>query len=873
MWSTHTYIQRSEFQRYDVDHDVVDVEFSFSLYTDIHIYIHTHTGKSSNVQFTITSVKGHLYYREFPSQYQDRTATDPRTLFDAETLSIPTSPALVGLLQHLGTGIDHLVLWLDCDPEGENICFEVIRVVKPKMIRKDGLTNVWRAKFSSVTPKDINQAMKSLGCPNQNMSNAVDARQELDLKIGVAWTRFQTQFFKVKFGSRARLVSYGPCQTPTLGFVVARHDAIRRFTPETYYRIEATIQLLPSSSTSSSSSSSLLPIILRLRWIRNRLFDKDVSAALFKTVQENRKNVIVLSNISKDGFKNPPLPLNTVAMLKLASRVLGISPKDTMRVAEDLYLRGLISYPRTETSKYPRHFDIKACIREQTSHETYGDYATKLLNSSHVAKSNRGVDCGDHPPITPTSSSSSHLRSQERRLYDMIVRHFLASVSPSCVYAQSIAKFRCAREEFEAKGLRVIEPGFTEILPKSCPASTPSIPSYLNKGTKLEMQNLDLISENTTPPSHLAEHELVSLMERHGVGTDASMATHIGNIQTRNYVTLGPGRTLVPTEMGLTLVHGYLRIDPELVLPKVRASIEAECSRISRGEAKVQDVVEYALDVFRRKYDYFVSNVGKMDELFSLHFAAAGTTGEDNDDWETSSLSAASQNFMSRCGACQTYMNYVSLPPHRLFCKTCDTSYNLPSGAAVTPCSGQYCPLDHFELVCAGKAKVKMCPRCFNDPPFEDALIPSKRGGMTCNACPHPTCNHSFLRRVVCVCPTAKRSGNPRPCRGSLVLKWITGSERKNRRSKATRWQLSCNGCELKILIHRVRNVVVKPDRRCKTCDAALLSVEFDKKKGKQKPELYRALLERGGKEKWWKLCACVVCDDVLNAQTSASYR
>ena len=151
-----------------------------------------------------------MFYREFPSQYQDRAATDPRTLFDAETLRIPTSPALVGLLQHLGTGIDHLVLWLDCDPEGENICFEVIRTVKPKMIRKDGLTNVWRAKFSSVTPKDIKKAMQNLGSPNENESNAVDARQELDLKIGVAWTRFQTQFFKVKFGSRARLVSYGP---------------------------------------------------------------------------------------------------------------------------------------------------------------------------------------------------------------------------------------------------------------------------------------------------------------------------------------------------------------------------------------------------------------------------------------------------------------------------------------------------------------------------------------------------------------------------------------------------------------------------------------------------------------------------------------
>ena len=110
-------------------------------------------------------------------------------------------------------------------------------------------------------------------------------------------------------------------------------------------------------------------------------------------------------------------------MLKLASRVLGISPKDTMRIAEDLYLRGLISYPRTETSKYPRHFDIKACIRAQSSHGIYGEYVTKLLTSNFVPKLNRGVDCGDHPPITPTSSATSHLRSQERRLYVLCQSH------------------------------------------------------------------------------------------------------------------------------------------------------------------------------------------------------------------------------------------------------------------------------------------------------------------------------------------------------------------------------------------------------------------------------------------------------------------
>ena len=81
-------------------------------------------------------------------------------------------------------------------------------------------------------------------------------------------------------------------------------------------------------------------------------------------------------------------------------------------------------------------------------------------------------------------------------------------------------------------------------------------------------------------------------MEKHGIGTDASIPTHITNITTRNYVTLGPGRTLVPTDLGIVLVHGYQRIDPHLVLPDTRAAIEASCDRIAKGIASKSTVID-----------------------------------------------------------------------------------------------------------------------------------------------------------------------------------------------------------------------------------------------------------------------------------------
>lgn len=850
--------------------------------------VHTYRGtfRGRRAQFVCTSVRGHLFGTDFPSTYQDRSATDPRTLFSAPTLKIPTSQGLVRCLEQLGNGADHLVLWLDCDAEGENICFEVLRVVAPKMTRrKEVMENVWRAKFSAVTPKDIERAMSTLGRPNKNESLAVDARQELDLKIGVAWTRFQTRLFQSKYGRRFGTVSYGPCQTPTLGFCVARHDMIQQFRSESFWFIEGVADVADDDAKRS----------IRVRWSRRRLFDQSVATALIRTVLERPIGRVIRVR-RQECSTSPPLPLNTVSMLKIASRALGIGPKETMRIAEDLYLRGLISYPRTETSRYPKHFDVSGAIRARQRHPEYGEYAKGLLERPVPRNHRRGVDAGDHPPITPVSAACDvrSMRAHERRLYDMIVRHFLASVSPPCLYERSSATLRCCMEDFEMSGVRILDPGFTEILPKSAPPASDPLPESMTEEMECALR-VRLSTGTTQPPGHVAEHELVSMMERHGIGTDASMATHIANIVKRKYVSLGPGRTLVPTEMGLTLIHGFLQIDPELVLPRVRRSIEEECKLVARGEARYDDVLDHALDLFTKKYDYFVKNVGKLDALFSMHYSPHHNDNVDDGSGSSRAPEMDVQR-MSRCGVCQTYMRYVSLPPHRLFCATCDATYGLPGWGSVSQCSGQYCPLDHFELIYhtpgTGKPKTKLCPRCFNDPPFEDTvtaeIVDKKKDRfhhMTCNSCPHPGCSHSFLRQVVCRCPSSvvhSTSSNERRCGGHLILAHVANVRGhavrgKKNKGNSSRWQLRCNGCALVITIHRAKRVRVIPKRYCDVCDASLLHVDFDAKKAKRKPELYAALTSHATSSKeerssWWQYEACVVCDDTLNAQTSAHH-
>ena len=117
-------------------------------------------------------------------------------------------------------------------------------------------------------------------------------------------------------------------------------------------------------------------------------------------------------------------------------------------------------------------------------------------------------------------------------------------------------------------------------------------------------------------------------MERKGIGTDASIPSHIENIQKRNYATLGNGRRLIPTQLGLVLAQGYQKIDATLVLPEVRAQIERECALIAKGEMEKEEVLKKSLYIFAEKFDYFTKNINLMDMLFSASFAKLEDSGK-----------------------------------------------------------------------------------------------------------------------------------------------------------------------------------------------------------------------------------------------------
>ena len=121
-------------------------------------------------------------------------------------------------------------------------------------------------------------------------------------------------------------------------------------------------------------------------------------------------------------------------------------------------------------------------------------------------------------------------------------------------------------------------------------------------GDIIDVKATRIVENRTEAPGYLTEADLIEMMEKNGIGTDASIPTHISNIVERNYVTVKEGRRLVPTLLGSALVKGYCEIDPELVLPQVRSNIEKSCELISQGKADFNEVVGHVLKIFKDKF-------------------------------------------------------------------------------------------------------------------------------------------------------------------------------------------------------------------------------------------------------------------------------
>ncbi|VDP82446.1 unnamed protein product [Echinostoma caproni] len=201
---------------------------------------------------------------------------------------------------------------------------------------------------------------------------------------------------------------------------------------------------------------------------------------------------------------------------------------------------------------------------------------------------------------------------------------------PDCRYESTQVLVSIGEDEqFTVTGTKVIDPGYTRVLTWQSVEEKTLPDAALIRGARLTLADEPtLIEGQTGPPDYLTEAELITAMERHGIGTDASIPTHIENIVQRAYVQLISGRRLQPTPLGIVLVHGYQAIDPELVLPHMRRAVEEQLNYIARGQAQFEQVLQFVTAIFAAKYRYFVERISAMDQLFEVSFSSLADTGK-----------------------------------------------------------------------------------------------------------------------------------------------------------------------------------------------------------------------------------------------------
>ncbi|KAJ0058184.1 hypothetical protein NL108_009054, partial [Boleophthalmus pectinirostris] len=572
-----------------------------------------------NVTVTMTSVSGHLLGLEFKAPFQKWHSCNPVLLFDAEVEKYcPDNMIQIKrTLEKEARQCQALIIWTDCDREGENIGFEVIDVCKTVKAN----IQVFRAKFSEITPNSIRRACETLTEPDVNVSDAVDVRQELDLRIGASFTRFQTlRLQKIFPASLAnQLISYGSCQFPTLGFVVERFKAIQAFIPETFFKIKVIHEVKEDT--------------VEFSWKRNRLFNHTACLVLYQICMEDPM-ATVTSVTSKPKSKWRPLPLDTVELEKLASRKLKINAKETMKIAEKLYTQGFISYPRTETNIFPATLALAPLVELQTQSQAWGTFAQRVLDQPGGPNPRQGKNSDQaHPPIHPTKFTNS-LQGNEGRVYEFIVRHFLACVSLDALGQETVVDIDIAQEKFTASGLMIIARNYLDVYPYDKWSAKVIIPVY-EQGSQFQPTAIEMLDGQTSPPQLLTEADLISLMEKHGIGTDATHADHIETIKSRMYVGLTADQRFLPGELGMGLVEGYNSMGYEMSKPNLRAELEADLKLVSEGRKDKQTVLQHYIQKYKTVFIESVRKAKKLDEALSPYLGAAQViTEEEQQDME-----------------------------------------------------------------------------------------------------------------------------------------------------------------------------------------------------------------------------------------------
>ena len=624
------------------------------------VYVFRRDGK----EWQVMGLSGHIMGYDFPQELNDWRSVDPAKLIDMQPIKTVTKKPFADAIISLAREADGIILACDFDREGENIGFEA-----KELAARVSRAPVKRARFSSLSASEITKAFDNLLEPDTAMAMSADARQILDLKMGAAFTRYLT--LAVRERARTKdILSIGPCQTPTCGFVYEREKAIKDFSPEDFWKIEALFH----------AKDMDLKGVHRAGNIR----DKAKAAEIFDRIRACKTGIVAKKSVT-EVKTNAPYPLNTTEFLKRASKFLNISPESALEIAEQLYLNGFTSYPRTETNKYADDFDLRSKVIAFTSTE-YRDHALAIISAGEIASRNGTKDGHDHPPIHPIKAVA--VKEVEKavkvegagKVYDLIARHFLANLMPAALFEKTHLEITVNNELFDSSGSVMKNEGWMAVYPFET-KNDKFLPD-VQVNEEVKVKKMDNIASKTTPPKHLTEAELLTLMDKHGIGTKATAPSHIETNKKRGYFET-KGKTIVIQETGFSLMDALSASVPLVVKPEIRARIESLVQEVEEGSKKFEVAVAEGTELIRMMYAQLTES---RDSIVSR------LAGSINDGIATEDK----KNYIGKCPDCGHVLRIISTDKGRFVGCTgypqCRNTYPLPRDGALSILRSKECP-------------------------------------------------------------------------------------------------------------------------------------------------------------------------------------
>ncbi|WP_043934594.1 DNA topoisomerase III [Bacillus sp. EB01] len=514
-------------------------------------------------KYIVTWALGHLIELKMPENYATKykvwTLEDLPIIPDKMGIKVMKQTshqfrAIEGLANRKDIG--EVIIATDAGREGELVA----RWILDRLNWKKPIKRLW---ISSQTDKAIRDGFRQLkpGSQFENLYQSAVCRAEADWLIGLNVTRALTTKYRDP-------LSAGRVQTPTLAMVLDREDQIQKFQPKEYWTI----------------SMSAGP--LSLEWEKNgekRLFDKAKAEDVVRKVKDGKA---VVSKIDRKTKSEPqPLPYDLTELQRDANKRFGFSAKKTLNTLQRLYEQyKLVTYPRTDSCYLTTDMEATMADRLGALANAYRDEVKPVLGKSTVLGKRvfNNAKVTDHHAIIPTEErpNLSELDTDERKIYDLIVRRFLTLFYPAYEYETVSFEVKTEGEIFSTRETVTIEPGFKKVQGKEESVALKPAVAALKAGQALTVSSANTNQKWTEPPSRYSESDILGQMEKFGLGTPATRAEIIERLVETEVVERQNGR-FHPTKKGKQLIE---LVNDDLKSPELTAKWEEELEKIAKGK-------------------------------------------------------------------------------------------------------------------------------------------------------------------------------------------------------------------------------------------------------------------------------------------------